>query len=489
MLIHISQSTFRLSDFCYLQIDQLSLHQGEQWAFVGANGSGKSALARVLANDLRPLTGTLTHRFHRPIRLSMEQTQMWLDAERRATNSDLLHDAELDRGKTALQFLQDQHPNGAQCHHLARQLGIHALLARRFSALSTGEMHKILLCRTLLSAPDLLILDAPFNGLDVTSRAHLAQWLELLCQQGYTIVCIIDRFAEIPDFITHVGVLAECRLVAQGEREQVLRSALVHQLTHNKAVASVTLPVTDTSAVSPPNHLVPLIALQQGCVSWGDKTLIHDLNWCVMPGEHWQIVGPNGAGKSTLLQLVMGEHPQSYCNDLTLFGRRRGSGETLWQLRQYFGYVSHQLHHDYRVRVSVRNVILSGFHDTIGVYQQPSDQQQQLTAQWLDLLGFNQAVADSPFHYLSWGQQRLTLIVRALVKQPRLLILDEPLQGLDTLNRQRVKQFIDRLIMQANTQLLFVSHYVSDAPKCITHRLHFIPESARFRYRIEVVTP
>ncbi len=115
-------------------------------------------------------------------------------------------------------------------------------------------------------------------------------------------------------------------------------------------------------------------------------------------------------------------------------------------LKKHIGYVSSSLHLDYRVSTNVRNVILSGYFDSIGIYQAVSDKQHKLVQQWLDILGIDKRTADAPFHSLSWGQQRLALIVRALVKHPTLLILDEPLQGLDPLNRQLVRRFVDVLI-------------------------------------------
>ena len=202
----------------------------------------------------------------------------------------------------------------------------------------------------------------------------------------------------------------------------------------------------------------------------------------IKQGEIRALVGENGAGKSTLLSLVTGDHPQGYSNDLTLFGRRRGSGETIWDIKKHIGYVSSSLHLDYRVSTTVRNVIPSGYFDSIGIYQAVSDRQQKLVQQWLDILGIDKRTADAPFHSLSWGQQRLALIVRALVKHPTLLILDEPLQGLDPLNRQLIRRFVDVLISEGETQLLFVSHHAEDAPACITHRLEFVPDGGLYRY-------
>lgn len=222
-------------------------------------------------------------------------------------------------------------------------------------------------------------------------------------------------------------------------------------------------------------------------VSYNDKPILHGLNWQVNPSEHWQIIGENGAGKSTLLSLITGDHPQGYSNDLTLFGRRRGTGETIWDIKRHIGYVSNSIHQEYRVATSVINVIISGFHDSIGLYQTPSDRQIQLAYEWLALLGFPSQTAQQPFHSLSWGQQRLVLIARALVKHPAVLILDEPLQGLDGLNRLLVLRFIDVMLSQGTTQLLFVTHHQEDAPTCITHRLKFVPDNGKYRYDIETV--
>jgi len=335
-----------------------------------------------------------------------------------------------------------------------------------------------------MAEPELLILDEPFDGLDVKSRGQLADLLASLNQQGYTLVLVLNRFDEIPDFVQNAGVLADCTLTAVGHKADLLNQALIAQLAHSEKLNGVTLPEPDApSARHALDPHQPRIVLRDGVVAYDDRPILDQLSWTVNPGEHWQIVGPNGAGKSTLLSLITGDHPQGYSNDLTLFGRRRGSGETIWDIKKHIGYVSSSLHLDYRVSTTVRNVILSGYFDSIGIYQAVSDKQHKLAQQWLDILGMDSRVADAPFSSLSWGQQRLALIVRALVKHPTLLILDEPLQGLDPLNRQLIRRFVDVLISEGETQLLFVSHHAEDAPACITHRLEFIADGERYRYQ------
>uniref|UniRef100_UPI0028ACE036 molybdate ABC transporter ATP-binding protein ModF n=1 Tax=Atlantibacter sp. TaxID=1903473 RepID=UPI0028ACE036 len=298
---------------------------------------------------------------------------------------------------------------------------------------------------------------------------------------------VLNRFDEIPAFVENVGVLADCVLTEVGKKAQLLEQALIAQLAHSEKLAGTTLPEPDVVTPVTLASDAPRIVLRDGVVSYNDRPILNRLSWTVNPGEHWQIVGPNGAGKSTLLSLITGDHPQGYSNDLTLFGRRRGSGETIWDIKKHIGYVSSSLHLDYRVSTTVRNVILSGYFDSIGIYQAVSDRQRKLTRQWLDILGISDKGADAPFQSLSWGQQRLALIARALVKHPTLLILDEPLQGLDPLNRQLVRRFVDVLIGEGTTQLLFVSHHAEDAPDCITHRLTFVPDGEIYRYQFDAL--
>ena len=486
--LHISQGTFRLSDTRTLTIADLTIRAGESWAFVGTNGSGKSALARALAGELNLLKGEYQSDFTRLTRLSFEQLQKLVSDEWQRNNTDLLSPGEDDTGRTTAEIIQDEVKDPARCQRLAEQFGITPLLNRRFKYLSTGETRKTLLCQALMSEPELLILDEPFDGLDVQSRAQLTSLLASLNQQGYTLVLVLNRFDEIPEFIQHAGVLADCNLTETGEKTALLKQALIAQLAHSEQLDGITLPEPDApSARHALDPHQPRIVLRDGVVSYDDRPILNHLNWTVNPGEHWQIVGPNGAGKSTLLSLITGDHPQGYSNDLTLFGRRRGSGETIWDIKKHIGYVSSSLHLDYRVSTTVRNVILSGYFDSIGIYQAVSDKQHKLAQQWLDILGMDNRVADAPFHSLSWGQQRLALIVRALVKHPTLLILDEPLQGLDPLNRQLIRRFVDVLISEGETQLLFVSHHAEDAPACITHRLEFVPDGEGYRYLLSHV--
>lgn len=486
--LQITQGSFRLSDTRTLRLPSLKIISGENWAFVGANGSGKSSLARALSDELTQLAGERYCSFHTPIRLSFEQLQKLIDEEWQRNNTDLLSEDEEDTGRTAADIIQLYHKDNELCLELSNYFGIKDLLSRRFKYLSTGEVRKVLLCQALMADPDLLILDEPFDGLDPYARGQLSQLLESLAAKGITLVLILTRFHELPDFVEQIGVLADCHLTLAGEKQSILAESLIAQLAHSEGLKNIHLPETDEYRADeqlPTDQ--PLVSMRNVIVQYNDKPILHGLNWQVNPNEHWQVIGENGAGKSTLLSLITGDHPQGYSNELILFGRQRGSGETIWDIKRHIGYVSNSIHLEYRVSISVRNVILSGFFDSIGLYQAVSDRQQQLADEWLNLLGLSGETATSPFHSLSWGQQRLVLIACALVKHPALLILDEPLQGLDPLNRQLVLRLIDIMIANGDTQLLFVSHHQEDAPECITHRLRFIPDGDVYRYETNTI--
>ena len=483
-MLQIENTIYKISDFRVFTIESLTINAGDIVAFVGRNGSGKSVLAKALAGDQTVLSGKVINRFKSIAHISFEHLQKIIDDEWKRNNTDMLSDKEDDTGLTTAEIIQEHNQDQALCENLALQFGIADLLNRRFKYLSTGETRKTLICRTLMSKPELLILDEPFDGLDVASRANLAETLSQLSKQNITIVMVLNRFNEIPPFVKYIGLLANCQLLKYGTKDTILNDVAVKQLTNLEHLSNFTLPEPDEVSVPLPNDLDRII-LNNGFVQYDGKAIINGLSWRVKANENWQIIGPNGAGKSTLLSLITGDHPQGYSNDLTLFGHKRGSGETIWDIKRHIGYVSSSFHLDYRVSLSVENVLVSGYFDSIGVYQTASDKQLKLVKQWLQLLDLTE-LAEKPFQSLSWGQQRLVLIARALVKHPTLLILDEPLQGLDYLNRELVKNWIDNLIDKGNTQLLFVSHHVEDAPKCITHRLTFVPnETVGYQYKIE----
>jgi molybdate transport system ATP-binding protein len=246
----------------------------------------------------------------------------------------------------------------------------------------------------------------------------------------------------------------------------------VKNLMHLKT-ADIILPAPEQqlTALSAHERQQPLIRLTKAPVKYTDKIVFQGLNWTIYPNQHWQVYGPNGSGKTCLLNLLTGDHPQCYVNDIFIFGYQRGSGESIWQIKQHIGMLSNGFHLDYRVNCSALDVILSGFYDSVGLYQTPTKRQQEIGAQWLAVLDLA-VESGTPFQQLSHGDQRLLLIARAMVKHPKLLILDEPCNGLDEINRLKVLSLIELIASQGTTTLLYVSHYLEDQIPSIKHQLN-----------------
>ena len=216
-----------------------------------------------------------------------------------------------------------------------------------------------------------------------------------------------------------------------------------------------------------------VVRLNRVSIRYGDRTILQDLDWTVRRGERWALSGENGAGKSTLLSLVCADNPQSYACDIRLFGRKRGSGESIWDIKRHIGYVSPEMHRAYQKNLPARDIVASGLHDSIGLYRRPAPGEVETCAWWMEVFGVGGLAARS-FLHLSSGEQRLCLLARAFVKDPELLILDEPLHGLDTRNRRRVRAVIEAFCHRRGKTLVMVTHYEDELPPCIDHRLHLL---------------
>ena len=460
----------------------LTISSGQQWAFVGRNGSGKSVLGRVLCGTV-PVSKGLCRVPQNTALVSFERLGDVLQFEREHDDSDFLD--RIDHGTCVADFIQADSPHILQ--ELALRLGCLDLLSRGLRFLSTGEMRKVMILQALMRRPQLLVLDEPFDGLDVTARKALRELINSWVEQGGQLILMVNRFSDLLPSLTHLAYLHQGTIIDQGRRDVVEGHESVRKLHHFESLDTSLFPVCDDAL--PPLagcRNAPLISLAHVGIRYGDKKILHDVCWQVFSGEHWKISGPNGSGKSTLLSLVSGDNPQAYANDIVLFGYRRGSGESIWEIKRHVGLVSALFHQEYRLRVSVKTVVLSGFYDSIGLYQRPTGRQEQIAQQWLTLLHMEEK-ADHPFQRLSYGEQRLVLLARAMVKQPRVLILDEPCQGLDDVHRSMVLSLIDYLGRQGRTLLLYVTHHEEDRIPCISRHLRLVASGqGGFTAQIEI---
>lgn len=430
----------------------------QHWMITGTNGSGKSALAAVLAGVGDPIGGTLTGLPANVAIVSYEAQGELIDAERRKDDADILD--VISEGTPVHEMLKAVCRDDQLATQLIDQFGLTPLLDRAFRKLSTGETRKVLLVRALTSKPDLLILDEPFDGLDANTHKMLLAHLISLAG-SVPMVLVLNRLDECPDFISNIAYLDSGELKLSINKADKAAYAELYQLLHMKTTG-LDIPAADSISLLPPlDPEQPLVRIQNATIKYGEVVIFQDQSWTIERNQHWQLTGPNGSGKTGLLSLITGDHPQCYINDIVVFGFQRGNGESIWQIKQYIGYVSTALQWEYRVSTSLRNVIISGFFDSIGLYSKYTDRQKTIANQWLALLGMEHR-ADEPFNKLSYGDQRLLLIARAMVKHPPLLILDEPCLGLDDMNRQLVLALIEKICADSETSVLYVNHHAED---------------------------
>jgi molybdate transport system ATP-binding protein len=460
-------------DHFHLNIDSLVIKPLQHTVVLGPNGSGKSALAAFLAGDGELLNGQ--RQVNSQIAwVSVEQQQTLIEAEKLKDCADIL---DIIPVPTTVQeiLLEGLNPNEIDQGLLKRVtevFSLAAMLQRPFRALSTGETRKLLLAKALLSQADLMILDEPWDGLDTQACVDFNELLLEISTQT-TLVLVLNRLSEVPSFCRQLVLMQSGSIQWQTQVEGDLAVQVTHisQLQHMQQ-QDLILPDKDSDSFAPHPLDVnaPLVKLTNAKVKYADNIVFSNLNWTIQAQQHWQVTGPNGSGKTCLLNLITGDHPQCYVNDIFVFGYQRGSGESIWEIKQYIGYLSNAFHLDYRVNCSLLHVVLSGFYDSIGMYQQATKNQILLAEQWLALMALEKQSA-RPFQELSFGDQRLVLLARAMVKHPALLILDEPCNGLDDINRLKVLALIELLAREGSTTLLYVNHHQEDVIPSIKNHL------------------
>ena len=455
------------------------INRGEHWAIVGPNGSGKTTLLECLKGRVPTLGGYFTHppfgevalvardfsghRLAHQAFLYYQQRYNGYDAELAPSVRDFLTD-QLRPLFTTNDASVSLPPPSASTEDLAQVAGvlrIKYLLDRKLTSLSNGETRRTLLAKSLLSKPQVLLLDNPFVGLDVASRQALHQTLQDLAQNGITLVMVTSP-QEIPAVVQKVLYLQDHTSPQPFDYQEF-----------NKLYPDLPAPnVVPTAMLAPPTDVAFewAVRMRNVCVSYGNVRVLDHLNWQVRRGEKWALLGPNGSGKSTLLSLITADNPQSYANDFDLFDRKRGSGESIWEIKRRIGFVSPEVHL-YSPRTSkVFAAVASGLFDASGLYRELSAAQRAQVGQTLELLGI-EALANKTLLQLSTGEQRLVLLARALVKNPPLLILDEPCQGLSLEHQAAFKGLIERLCTHPDRTLIYVTHYADEIPSVVNHTL------------------
>ncbi len=486
-IIEIQNGVTRHPDYRMAEPVNLCIEDGEQIAIVGDNAAGKSRLVDIITQRY-PLLLNEVHYDFSPSTLKMvsenikyitfrdsygEQDGTYYYQQR--WNQHDIDESTPTAGQLLEQAFEAQHGDAAFRDHLYEMFGLKPLLDKYIITLSSGELRKFQLTKTLLAKPRVLIMDNPFIGLDATTRDQLSELLQRLTKEAHLLVILVmSKTDGLPPFITHVipveGIVAKPKITI-GEYQEQLKKQVISGLSDEKREWILNLPQKDVSQEDfYPQKGGEILRFNNVSIRYGQRTILKDLDWTVNEGERWALSGQNGSGKSTLLSLVCADNPQSYACDIHLFGHKRGTGESIWQIKKHIGYVSPEMHRAYLKDLPAIDIVASGLSDSVGLYTRPRPEQRQICLDWMRIFGIDN-LAQRTFLKLSSGEQRLCLLARAFVKDPELLILDEPLHGLDLKNRAMVKQIINTFCERKNKTLVMVTHYEEELPPCIDKKL------------------
>ncbi|MES2797920.1 MAG: ATP-binding cassette domain-containing protein [Bacteroidota bacterium] len=321
---------------------------------------------------------------------------------------------------------------------------------RSIATLSGGEQKKALLNYCISQNPDYLVLDNPFDNLDIDSQAKLSIQLDEISTK-IKIIQLVNRRDDLLQFIEKYIVVDDKNKIEIFENTNGF-NRLKKESQNDIFLEKIPEPIQKHSTDEK-----QLVSFKDVTVKYAGKTIFADLTWQVNQSEYWQLLGPNGAGKTTLLSMIIGDNPKAFGQDITLFGFKKGSGESVWDLKKSIGYFTPSIINLFVRNTSLEHMIVSGIFDSIGLYKLPSERQMRLANEWLKLLNF-QHLAKTPFYKLTAGQQRLAMIARAMVKHPPLLILDEPTAGLDDRNALIVSCLINKIANETDSAIIYVSH-------------------------------
>lgn len=466
----VSSSSWLTHSHGRLDLSQWSLGNDQHWGVLVSHSTLSDALIEYWQQH-SALTQSV---------VSLKQQQQLLEQEIAKDDTDFLD--RIDYGSSVEAIVKETGCDDALFDDVVALTDLAPLLQRPFRQLSTGETRRLMLAKALAERPQRLILDEPYTGMDVAHRAQFATRLEQI-RQRCQLMILSSRPEELPEWLDKVACV-DIRWQTPALFERPWSTNPVYK----QLIALSEQDPSDLIALAAPEQNGdlpnPSVVFNQVSVEYFDKVIFKHFDWQLRPGEHWQIRGPNGCGKSTLLSLITGDHPQCYCNDIEVLGFKRGQGESIWQVKQRIGIVSSSLHLQYRVNCSALAVVLSGYFDSIGVYEQTTLKQRQQAKQWLAALGMA-GLEKVAFRQLDYGQQRLLLIARALIKHPALLILDEPYQGLDRLSRHLVMAALENIAQSHICQILYVTHYQDDSLSAIQHFIDFV-EQPDGGYRLDI---
>ena len=498
-MLELNHISIRYQDNIIFPATSWQVKRGENWAIIGENGSGKSKLIQAICGRLILTAGKIEYHFTQNKALQT-QPYHWIETVSFTSVSRMLQkqggvyqgrwnsivDDEAQRVSNLLSYdnihkinpyeIAPNFPDKPGFLQLEKEvielLDISAFYKKKIIQLSNGELRIILMAKSLLKNPEIIIFDNPFTGLDQAHLNKLGNILENLIETKIPVILLLNDAKSIPDWVTHLLWIKDNSVLAKGIAQDVLADKFVQQVLAKKeekpTVFDNGVPVAPEPKKNKGQKV--LVKLCNAKVRYGENQILDSIDWEIKKGQHWVLMGPNGSGKSTLLSLILGDNPQAYANEIYLFGQKRGSGETIWDIKNKIGFVAPELQAYYPNQFTAFNVVCSGFFDTMGVFKKCTSAQLKTALKWMKTLNVAQD-KEKRFGALSKGGQRIILLARALVKKPKLLILDEPCQDLDEANISKVLTTVEQVVQHLGTTLIFVTHVPDEIPGVITHKL------------------
>ncbi|MBC7399020.1 MAG: ATP-binding cassette domain-containing protein [Mucilaginibacter sp.] len=461
-----------------------TINKDENWALVGESGSGKSALLQTIAGNFNVTGGEVRYHFFEdylqqhpgnPEHLTHHKLVAIVEAKHHFKNLSNTGDfyyqqrynsMDSEDALTVAEYLHTIKPAPQpnlywHFDKIIATLKLDGLSHKQLIKLSNGETKRLRIAAALLKNPALLLMDSPLTGLDVQTRQEFNNIIKEITASGISIVMATSPY-EIPDAITNIAELKNGAIIdtySKADFKPELVSPKADDVIDKNELRSL---LNDHDAV----EYHQIISMSKVHVKYSHNVILDDIDWQVNPGDRWALLGHNGAGKSTLLSLINGDNPQAYSNNIILFDKKRGTGESIWDIKKKIGFVSPELHQYFPTDNSCLQVIESGYYDTLGLFRPSSKEKAEIALRWMKALEIDK-YAHVLLKNIPASAQRLCLLARALIKNPPLLIFDEPCQGMDTHQQQHFKNLVDTICSLSKVTLIYVTHYQHEIPESV----------------------
>jgi molybdate transport system ATP-binding protein len=484
-LLSIQHASVRYLNIHIFKSLSFTINKGENWALIGKSGSGKSALLQTITGRFNVTGGEVNYTFfeeflaHHPNHdptLTHHKLIAMVESKHHFRNlsnttefyyQQRYNSSDSEDAQTVDEYLHDIKPVEGSDHYwtfdkVIKTLRLEPLRSKQLIKLSNGETKRLLIAAALIKNPILLLLDTPLTGLDVRTRELFNMILSEITASGISVV-IATSPREIPDAITHIAVLEDGEIVQTIKKAKFNPDLFKDEVKTNLDAEKLRSLLNNTEKPA----YTYMVKMNDVHIKYGEKVILDKVNWQVLPGERWALLGPNGAGKSTLLSLVNGDNPRAYANDIVLFDKKRGTGESIWDIKKKIGFVSPELHQYFPTDNSCLQVIESGYYDTLGLFKPSQKIKADIALSWMQALEIDK-YARTLLKNIPASAQRLCLLARALIKNPDLLIFDEPCQGMDEHQQLNFKQIVNTICEISDVTLIYVTHYQHEIPDSVT---------------------